>query len=171
MVRRPTLLNSCAMAATAAEARFRINAPSFTRRATRVVALDEGATSVISRVADGPWAGARFFSYSADEQPGKSNGEAGDIVLRGADGSTTRLSDELADADVMVMIATADDGAVAASAIGHACTQRGITTAGLIFGNGGDVRAAVSALRPHARVLMASKDGYDVSDMLTALRA
>lgn len=169
MVRRPTLLNSCAMAATAAEARFRINAPSFTRRATRVVALDEGATSVISLVADRPWAGARFFSFSADEQPG--NGNADDIVLRGADGSTTRLSAELADADVMVMIATAEDGAAAASAIGHACTQRGITTAGLIFGERGDVREAVAALRPHARVLMASNDEHDVSDMLTALRA
>jgi hypothetical protein len=135
------------------------------------VALDEGATSVISLVTGLPWSGARFFSYSAAKQPGDGNGRAGDIVLHSADGSTSRLSDELADADVMVMIATADDGALAASAIGQACTQRGITTAGLIFGDGGDVRAAVSALRPHARVLMASQDEHDVSDMLTALRA
>ena len=168
---RPTLLSSCAQAATTAEARFRIDAPAFTRRETRIVALDEGAASAIRGVADRQWSGARFFSYPAGERNGERNGKAGDIVLRSADGSATRLSDELADADVMVMIATADDGAAAASAIGDACTLRGIMTAGLILGDGRDVRAAVSALRPHARVLMASKDEHDVSDMLTALRA
>ena len=168
---RPTLLNSCAMAATTAEARYRIDAPSFTRRETRVVALDEGATSAMQGVAERQWGGARFFRYEGGELLGERNGKVGDIVLHTADGSATRLSDELADADVMVMIATADDGAAAASAIGDACTLRGIMTAGLILGEGRDVRAAVSALRPHARVLMASKDEHDVSDMLTALRA
>ena len=168
---RPTLLNSCAKAATSAEARFRIDAPGFTRRATRVVALDDGATSVIRRVEGQQWGGARFFSYDAGERPGESNGKPGDIILRSADGSATRLSEELLDADVMVMIATVDTGADAATAIGDACTLRGIMTAGLILGEGGDVRAAVSALRPHARVLMASRDEHDVSDMLTALRA
>ena len=168
---RPTLLNSCAKAATAAEARFRINAPPFTRRATRVVALDEAASTIMRGVAGGPWNGARFFSYDAGGSGGQANGQVGDLVLRSADGSATRLSDELSGADVMVMIATADDGAGAASAIGDACTRRGIMTAGLILGDGLDVRAAVTALRPHARVLMASKDEHDVSDMLTALRA
>lgn len=159
------------MAATSAEARFRINAPSFTRRATRVVALDEEAASVVRRVAEQKWGDARFFSYEAGERLGESNGQPGDLVLRSADGSATRLSEELADADVMVMIATVDTGAEAATAIGDACTLRGIMTAGLILGDGRNVRAAVSALRPHARVLMASRDEHDVSDMLTALRA
>jgi len=168
---RPTLLNSCAMAATAAEARFRINAPAFTRRATRIVALDDGAATIMRSVATSSWAGARFFSYEPGDQPDHANGQVADIALHAPDGSSTRLSDELSDADVMVMIATADDGAEAAAAIGRACTLRGIMTAGLILGDGRDVRAAVSALRPHARVLMASKDEHDVSDMLTALRA
>ena len=168
---RPTLLNSCAMAATAAEARFRINAPSFTRRATRIVALDDGATTIMRSVANRSWAGARFFSFVPGDHADHANGQVVDVELHTADGTSTRLSDELSDADVMVMIATADDGAEAAAAIGHACTLRGIMTAGLILGDGGDVRAAISALRPHARVLMASKDEHDVSDMLTALRA
>jgi hypothetical protein len=168
---RPTLLNSCALAATAAEARFRINAPSFTRRATRIVALDDGAATIMRSVATRNWAGARFFSCEPGDHADHANDQAADIVLHNADGSSTRLSNELADADVMVMIATADDGAEAAAAIGHACTLRGIMTAGLILGDGGDVRAAISALRPHARVLMASQDEHDVSDMLTALRA
>ena len=167
----PTLLNSCAKAATAAEARFRINAQPFTQRSTRVVTLDAGAASLIDRVARRSWDGARFFSYRAGEQPSASNGQVGDLVLHAADGSTTRLSSQLTDADVLVMIATVDDGAAAASVIGDACTARGIMTAGLIFGDGREVGAAASALRPHARVLMSSKDYHDVSDLLTALRA
>jgi hypothetical protein len=171
MAMRPTLLNSCAMAATAAEARFRINAPSFTRRSTRIVALDDGADTIMRSVAERSWAGARFFRYKHGDHADHANGQVTDIELHNADGSSTRLSEQLSDADVMVMIATADDGAEAAAAIGHACTLLGIMTAGLILGDGGDVRAAISALRPHARVLMASTDEHDVSDMLTALRA
>ena len=83
----------------------------------------------------------------------------------------SRLREQLAEADVVVMIATADDGAKAAAAIGDACTLRGIMTAGLILGERREVGAAVSALRPHARVLMVSKDEHDVSEVLTALRA
>jgi hypothetical protein len=168
---RPTLLNSCAKAATAAEARFRIDRPIAELRATRVVALDEGAAAVVRGVADQPWRGARFFGYEPRTGAIESNGHLADIVLRSADGSTARLSVELEGADVVVMIATADDGAEGAAVIGDACTLRGIMTAGLIIGEGRDAGLAVSALRPHARVLMRSRDGRDVSDVLKALRA
>lgn len=169
---RPTLLSSCARAATAAEARFRIDAPIADHRATRIVALDDGATAVVRRVAQQRWgSGARFFTYEAWDRPVGGNGGLADIALRSTDGSTARLSDELTGADVMVMVATADDGAEAASVIGDACTLRGIMTAGLIVGEGRDVGAAVAALRPHARVLMRSMDEHDVSDVLKALRA
>lgn len=169
---RPTLLNSCAWAATATEARFRVDAPIADQRATRIVALDEGATAVVRRVAEEHWGGdARFFTYEAPARPVDSNGHLADIVLRAADGSKARLSEQLEDVDAMVMVATADDGAEAAAVIGDACTLRGIMTAGLIVGEGREVAAAVSALRPHARVLMRSRDERDVSDVLKALRA
>jgi hypothetical protein len=172
MQMRPTLLNSCAMAATAAEARFRIDAPISPSRATRVVALDEGAGAVLRRVAEQGWASARFFTCETRTGDADSNGDQGDGVrLRGLDGSVARLSEELSDADVTVMVATADEGAVAASAIGTACSARGIMTAGLVLGEGGEAGAAVSALRPHARVLLVSADEHDVSEVLSALRA
>jgi hypothetical protein len=167
---RPTLLNSCAMAATAAEARYRVDAPIADNRVTRVVALDEGAGAVVGRVAQQRWSGARFYTYEAPLRR-DDEAELADIVLRTADGSQARLSEELVGADVMVMIATADDGADAATAIGNACTLRGIMTAGLIIGEGSGAGAAVSALRPNARVLLRSRDEHDVSDVLTALRA
>lgn len=177
------------MAATAAETKFRIDAVIVPTRHTRVVALDDGAVPVVQRVAKQQWADARFFVYdklvsdklasdelaptaASDGHPftAGANGEA-DVALRGVDGSGARLIEELAGADVAVMVATADDGAAAATAIGDACTLRGIMTAGLVLGDRGTASAAVSALRPHARVLMVTTDEHDVAEVLTALRA
>lgn len=170
-MQRPILLNSCARAATAAEARFRINAPIAPNRGTRVVALDRGAEPVVRRAATGPWRGARFFTCRASAALATDNGTVADVVLTATDGSESRLSAELDSADVAVMVATADDGAKLARAIGDACTLRGIMTAGLVLAAGHDARATVSALRPYARVLMVTQDENDVSEVLTALRA
>jgi hypothetical protein len=143
---RPILRSSCAQAATAAEARFRIDRP-IGGRAALVVALDEGAAAIVGRLAERPWQGARFFT---DDAP---------------------TDDELAESDVAVMVATGEDGAEAAAAVARACTRRGIMTAGLVVGERHEVGAAVSALRPYARVLMVTDDEDDVSEVLTALRA
>ncbi|HEX5996800.1 MAG TPA: hypothetical protein VFY84_16795 [Jiangellales bacterium] len=168
---RPILLNSCARAATAAEARFRINAPIAPSRGARVIALDEGAEAVVRRVAEQQWSSARFFVCRPPGLLPTSNGDVADLVLRSTDGSESRLSTELAGADVAVMVATTDDGADAAGAIGDACTLRAIMTAGVVIRDGHDAEATVSALRPHARVLMVTRDEHDVSEVLSALRA
>jgi len=144
---RPILRNSCAMAATAAEAQFRIDRPIGGRSAV-VVALDDDAADIVDRVAASPWQGARFF--------------------RADDGG---LVDELAGADVAIMIATSEADAEAASLIAHSCAERGIMTAGLILGERLHVEAALSALRPYARNLMVTDDEEDVAAVLTALRA
>jgi hypothetical protein len=168
MASRPTLLNSCSWAATAAEARFRINAARPAARSTRVVALDAGAVPIVARLAAESWGGARFFNYRA-ANGASEQGELADLVLSVVGGGDTRLSEQLVDADVMMMVATADDGAAAASAIGNACTLRGIMTAGLILGTSSN--AAVTALRPHARVLLVSNDQFDLAEVLAAIGA
>jgi hypothetical protein len=72
----------------------------------------------------------------------------------------------------VVLIAMEDGGSSGcAAAIGKACAQRGIMTAGLVIGDGYRHGAALAALRPHARVLLPSADETDVSELLTALRA
>jgi hypothetical protein len=169
MSTRPTLLNGCAMAATVAEARFRINGPNPPPRATCIVALDRGAAAVISRAAQQRWQGAHFFTYEP-VPPAGGDGGPPDTVLRAPDGSRARLSDELASADMTVMVATSDDGAEAASVVGEICTRLGIMTTGLVIGQG-RAAVAVSALRRHARVLVVSGDEDDLPDVLTALRA
>jgi hypothetical protein len=142
---RPILANSCARAATAEEALFRIDRPIGARSAL-VVALDDDAAAVVDRLAGQPWRGARF--------------------LRAAEGTF-----DLEGVDAVVMVATADADADAAARLADACFERGIMTAGLILGESAEVTAAISALRPHARNLMVTDDEDDVAEVLTALRA
>jgi hypothetical protein len=165
---RPTLLNGCAAAATASEARFRIDAGPQPPRAARVVALDPAADDVVRPYVDQPWGGAQFLRYAAADEP---TDQLDDLVLHTSDGERVRLSEALADADFTLMVATNGEGAAAASAIGTACTLRGIMTAGLIVGTSGAADAAVTALRPHARVLLVSGDGADVAELLSAVGA
>ena len=160
-----TSLSSCAKAATAAEARFRIDAPVESRRA-RVIALDEPAADVLRSVAAREWASARFFVCDTVG----SGVTADDVLLRGIDGSPAVLSTELDGVHVVVMVATEDSGADGAYAIGKACWERAVMTAGLVLGDGSRTLAAVAALRPHARVLLPTADESDLVELLTALR-
>lgn len=168
---RPTLGSSCAQAATAAEARFRIDYPTITARDTRIIALDEAATGIVGRLARLPWRAAHFLTYVAPMSGEGLDGLQVDARLRTADGSVTLLSDELTGADVAVMVATDDSGAQAASAIGLACAMRRIMTVGVVIAPPGVGDQAVSALRPHAAVLVVTSDEDDVPEMLNALRA
>ncbi|MBA3737840.1 MAG: 3-methyl-2-oxobutanoate hydroxymethyltransferase [Actinobacteria bacterium] len=167
--RRPTLLHGCARAATAAEARFRVDYPNSTRRASRIIGLDDGAVSILEAVAEQPWQGARFLAYEASTSIGE-DGQP-DAVMRSFDGVETLLSDELDGADVAVMVATGDRGAEGASVIGRACFSRRIMTAGLVVRDGGSPDDAVVALRPYASVLVVSGDELFIRDVLMALRA
>jgi len=57
-MQRPTLLSSCARAATAAEAAFRVQYPNSLPRASVIIALDAGAAEIMAGVSEEPWAGA-----------------------------------------------------------------------------------------------------------------
>ena len=142
---RPILASSCAKAATAAEARFRIDRPIGARSAI-VVALDADAAEIVDQVAERPWRGARFLQRPVE-------------------------SVDLENVDLVLMIATGDADADGAAALARSCAERGIMTAGLILGERDEVAAALSALRPYARNLMVTTDEEDVAEVLTALRA
>lgn len=128
-------ISSCARAATAEEAAYRIDRP-IPGRAACVVALDDGAVEVLERVH------RSFVRVPA--------------------------ADELTNADLVLVVATNDDGAELAADIARACWQRGIMATGVIIG---ESRDALSALRPYARNLMITEDEDDVAAVLTALRA
>lgn len=169
LARQPTLASSCARAATAAEARFRIDYPDTSHRDSRVIALDQRTADLARQLAARqPWRGGHFLALDQVVPAGD------DVRLRAAGGGNVLLSQELADADVVIMLAgpAADTGASAAAAevIGDACAARSIMSAGLVVPGGGAVDAVVSALRPNAMVLVVLQDGDDVAEVLSALR-
>jgi len=163
MANRPTLLNSCARASSAAEARFRIGGGPRTPRSVRVVALDAAAADVVRPLTGRRWHDTRFLTYV-----GPAGADRTDTVLESGDGTPVRLDDELAGADLLVLVAVGVDGAPAVPAFGDACARHGVPTAGVVIGA---CRAAVSALRPFAQVLLVTADTGDLSALLRAVGA
>ena len=83
--------------------------------------------------------------------------------------------DEMATADLVVMVASAGENAQAASLIGEACSARRVMTTSLVLGSASTsdevLAKSLSQLRPWSlMVVIASTEDY-VADMLTALRA
>ena len=168
---RPTLLSSCALATTAAEARFRISRPDTSTRDARVIAVDSRAAVLVRAAAAATtWRGGHFLVFDRVAS-GTGNGAGpADAVLRTPDGAVTLLSAELAGADLVVIVATAAARPEAASVIGDACAERMVMSAGLVVAGEGLAGPVVSALRPNAMVLVVLDSGRDVTEILTALR-
>jgi hypothetical protein len=163
----PTVYPSeSARAASAGESRFRIRVPIAPARAARVIGLDGAATAVARRLAERPWAHARFYT-GGGPRPAGTDGEP---LLHALDGPPAPLPAVLDGSDVVVVLATEDAGRATAAAIGRFCWRHGITTAGVVLGDGFEADEAVAALRPYARVLLLSADESDVFELLTALR-
>ncbi len=183
---QPTLLSSCARATTAAETRYRINAPEFTHRSSRVIALDRQSAVTIRQLAQQPWSGGHFLVFEsalpADALPADAllrRFGRGSSDATGA-GGTVLLSEELDGADTVVMVASAQGNASEASAgaaslIGSAAAARGIMSAGLVVpsqqaGEATSSEAIICALRPNAMVLVVLRNVADLSEVLSALR-
>jgi hypothetical protein len=167
--------SDCARAATAEEARYRVNYPNSRSRASKIIALDERAVAIERELETESWNGARFLSLA-----GRTRGVQGldsiplDLDLRDSSGAIVRLSEELADADVVVMISTAGESPDDAGIIGKSCAGRGIMTTGIIVeadARPGDVERTLAKLRPNARMLVVVSDADYIPEMLTALRA
>lgn len=171
--RRPTLLSSCARASTAAEARYRISAPEFTHRSSRVIALDRWSAAVVREAAAKAWGGGHFLVFESalpdDALLRRARGEGED-----QNATTALLSEELDGADTVVMVASAEGSAAAASLIGDAAAARGIMSAGLVVPGHAEgatsSRGIVSALRPNAMVLVILRNTTDFPEVLSALR-
>ena len=165
---RPTLLSSCAMAASAAEVRFRVPYPNSTTRQARVVALDEGARQMMLAIVDEPWRAAHFLTL-APRQPDVS---PNDVLLQGTDGAERLYSEELEGADLVVLVATASTGAREAGIIGRVARSRSVMTAGIVVSAEEHLTdEVVAAMRPSAAVLVIASGEDYLPAMLSALRA
>jgi len=169
------MLSESARVTTAAEARFRIDAPNSKPRHVKVVALDRASEAVVKHLARLRWNHASFFTAPAfaGEPPGRGFSMPG--WLSDLAGRTKDLIDEVDGADLVVMVATAGENAQAAALIGEACSLKRVNTTGLILGavSATDemMSKTLSQLRPWSLMLVIAHGEDYIEDMLIALRA
>jgi hypothetical protein len=163
-------------ASSAAESRFRIDAPNSRPRVLKVVALDQPSQALAERLAQDRWNGAVFLTASAFSAEAKADGPPSlQTWLSDLSGRTRHLLQEIDGADQVVMIAAAGESVAAAGIIGEACSVKRVATTALVTGGDSASDQALSCtlarLRPWAMmVVVAGSDAY-VADMLRALRA
>ena len=161
--RRSDMPSESARVTTAAEARFRVQAPNSLPRAIAVVALDAAARAVVERLARADWRHATFLTALSTDG------------VHELAGRQRILTDDVAAADLVVMVAGPGGHAHAASLIGEACSQRRVMTTGFLVGassaSDAEVAKTLAQIRPWSlMVVIAQRDDY-IDDMLTALRA
>jgi hypothetical protein len=168
------MLSESARMASAAEARFRIDAPNSKPRSVKVIALDRASERVIkplaAQLSNATFLTASSFEGAPRQAPFSMSGWLSDLA-----GRTKNLVDEVGAADLVVMVATAGEQPQAAAIIGEACAAKHVMTTALLLGSAGQddqtLSRTLATLRPHARMLViASNDDY-IADMLVALRA
>jgi hypothetical protein len=170
------MLSESARAASAAEARFRIDQPNSRPRAVKVIALDAPSEAVVKRLAQQRWQGATFFTASAFAAATRK-GERFSMQgwLSDLAGRTKDLVDEIDSADLVVMVASAGEDASAAALIGEACSAKRVMTTVLVLGTAAvsdeALAKSLAQLRPWALMLVIASAEEYIADMLAALRA
>jgi hypothetical protein len=157
------MLTESARMSSAAEARFRVQAPNSLPRTVKVVALDCTAEDVVRRLAAAEWEGATFLTA------------AGAHRLADLAGQPLSITDEVETADLVVLVAAPGGQANAAAAIGDACSRRRVMTTGFVVGAASASDEALSKTLAQVRpwslmVVIANSDDY-IDDMMVALRA
>ncbi len=170
------MLSESARMASAAEAKFRINAPNSKPRAIKVIALDKRSEDVVKRLAKSSWNKASFFTSVHFESPPQTGADwSMKAWLNDLAGRTSKLVDEINSADLVVMVASAGNKAEAASVIGEACGLKRVMTTALILDKGSASPEALSEtllhLRPYASMVVVADDEDYIETMLVALRA
>jgi hypothetical protein len=161
---------------SAAEARFRIDAPNSRPRIVKVVALDGPSEMVVKRVAERGWQRATFFtSLKFDGAPRGGAGWSMQAWLSGLAGRTKALIDGVASAALDVMVASAGTSPQAAAVIGEACMVHKVMTTSLIIGgeHASDelLSKTLASLRPYSSMLVIANGDDYIDEMLAALRA
>jgi hypothetical protein len=167
------MLSESSRMSSAAEARFRIQAPNSTPRSIAVIAVDTTSDRVVRRLADGAWGHATFLTAAHVDGPSPAPPAGGSLM--DLTGQTADLVDQVDRADLVVMVASPGGHANAASLIGEACSQKRVMTTALVVSAAGasdeDVAKTLAQLRPWSLMVVIANDDDYIEDMLTALRA
>jgi hypothetical protein len=116
------------------------------------------------------WPLAPLASSASADEDWSMQAWLGDLA-----GRTKALVDEVASADLVVMVSSAGTGAQAAAVIGEACAVRKVMTMALIIGSeqrsNEELSQTLAALRPYASMLVIANGDEYIEEMLAALRA
>jgi hypothetical protein len=169
------MLSESARMSSAAEARFRVQAPNSTPRTIKVVALDAMGDAVVRRLAAADWKYATFLTAASRGETGGRSAASPDGALSDLAGHIRSVTDEVDTTDLIILVAGPGGRAQAASIIGQACSLRRVMTTGFIVGATSASEDALSKtlaqLRPWSlMVVIANSDEY-IDDMMSALRA
>jgi hypothetical protein len=161
---------------TRAEARYRVEAPNSQPRTVKVIALDAASEPLVKRLAQLPWSRASFLTASPfAAAPAQSETFSMAGWLSDLAGRTKNLLDEIASADLIVMVSTAGRDAKVGSLIGEACNAHRVMTTGLVLetatATDEQLSKTLGQLRPHSIMLVAGGDEDYIENMLIALRA
>ena len=147
------MLSESARATSAAEAKFRVDPGAIVNRRVRVVALDAATDAVVNRLASGSWNSVTFVRH----------GELAD-----------RAADDLAAADLVVMVVAAGADAAAAARIGQACSDMRTHTATFVLrtptATDDMLSRTLAQVRPWSLMVVVANDSAYVEDVLRSFR-
>jgi hypothetical protein len=147
------VLSESARATSAAESRFRVEPGATISRRVRVVALDAASDRVVLRLSKGSWSSVTFVPHAE---------------------VTTRGADDIAAADLVVMVVSAGSDAGAAARIGQACSDMRTHTATFVIRPSSSTDEALSRtlgqVRPWSLMVVVASDEAYVEDVLRSFR-
>jgi hypothetical protein len=172
------MLSESARMSSAAEARFRVQAPNSKPRAITTIALDAAGEAVLRRLAGAGWTHATFLTAAPRRDPGDRPyplPASADDALSDLAGNHRSVAAEVDAADLIILVAGPGGDAHAAPLVGRACSLRRVMTTACIVGVASASEDALSKtlaqLRPWSLMVVIAHDDDYIDDMLTALRA
>jgi hypothetical protein len=171
------MLSESARMSSAAEARFRVQAPNAAPRTIKVIALDEVSDAVVRRLAAAAETQAAFFTAITPETGGgdASSSASQTPVVRDLAGRIANVVDEINSADLVALVAGPGGHASAAPAIGRACSQQRVMPTGFIVGAASagesELSKTLAQLRPWSLMVVIANDDNYLEEMMSALRA
>jgi hypothetical protein len=160
------MLSESARMSSAAEARFRVQAPNSRPRAITVIALDPAAEAVVRELEKSGWKNTTFLKATS---PGAT------LALADFTGAARDLATVVEAADLLVFVAGPGGHADGAARVGLACSERRVMTTGFVVGAHGaseaDLAKTLAQLRPWSLMVVISQDDHYIDDIMAALRA
>ena len=147
------MLSESARATSTAEAKFRVDPGAIVTRRVRVVALDAASEALVSRLSAGQWTNVTFVRHHE---------------------LASRAPDDIAAADLVVMIAQAGSDASASASVGRACSNMRTHTATFIVRSASATDEGLSRtlakVRPWSLMVVVASDEAYVEDVLRSFR-